>query len=89
MCFFDKLPLLEKRVLFENFAGCVFLHIFLFNAGSDWKDHEYRSGNQDNYNRRGRNVQSNIRDYEVDDTRVYDYEKAQWSKINNTFWKVS
>ena len=54
-----------------------FLHIFLFNAGSDWKDHEYRSGNQDNYSRRGRNVQSNIRDYEVDDTRVYDYEKAQ------------
>ena len=41
----------------------------------EWKDHEYRSGNDNWNNRRGRNVQSNIRDYEIDDTRVYDYEK--------------
>ena len=48
----------------------------MIGTGGEWKDHEYRSGHGDNWNnRRGRNVQSNIRDYEVDDTRVYDYEK--------------
>ena len=70
-------PFQNKLYFLKTLLDVFFLHIFLFNAGSDWKDHEYRSGNQDNYNssRRGRNVQSNIRDYEVDDTRVYDYEK--------------
>ena len=56
----------------ERVSSLVKLKFFFLG---EWKDHEYRSGNDNWNNRRGRNVQSNIRDYEIDDTRVYDYEK--------------